>query len=764
MRRSVARILHPVTAVLALACATPTHADYDVVDYFDPANAPVYYAASAGQNDFAIPWAFETNADIVVETTTDDITTDEFTWSTRTLTTHYTLTGAGGNSGTLSFTDTGCEAGSDDTEGCTAGTTVMIWRNVDPERTDDLGPSYVQEAVNRNFDRIQTHVQQNRNQLMRQALKLPIEDKDKDVTLEPMTPNDAGRSVMVNVNADGFGWGGIGGCLNCAPGECDGGDNDGDECFGDTDCPGGTCVFFEDCDYLSVADGTVVCESGDTCPSGCGDGGGGEPCLDCGPVGRCEGGDNDGNPCTDDSQCPGGGTCEFDDDVCFGGPGDGDACTDDADCPEGGVCRPNTGICFGGSTDGESCTNDADCTGLCTALACVGGPDAGEVCATNSDCTPVCVDPGDRCDGCVIPCGGDECGAGICAGGTRDGGICDTNADCLTGMCQEDYCGECGGFCATNGDCGDGCACDVDNVCLGGDNDGDPCTDDSDCPGGGVCAPEFVDEVCQGGTNDGDPCTDDADCPGGGTCSFPDEVGVRMTTIPATDSCVTVADGTSGAFIECSRVTIGPTGFVRNVAAIMFSGVVSTATGELIIWQYPPTTTQAERAAAGAWYEFPKRSPDNLTDVLSLPQEIQYSWIGTDRDYEVSGGRDVTAWSPMTYPVTAFVPGVPANSAFVRIYITEPIVCPDDWAGSYVKASVAATAETTVNLQKNNSTVGTAVLAISGTTATLATSSGATQYAAGDYLDIDFPASADATAANFSVSLKCYRSATDEVN
>ena len=71
----------------------------------------------------------------------------------------------------------------------------------------------------------------------------------------------------------------------------------------------------------------------------------------------------------------------------------------------------------------------------------------------------------------------------------------------------------------------------------------------------------------------------------------------------------------------------------------------------------------------------------------------------------------------------------------------------------------------TYNIQKNGSTVGTAIFDTDAAPneATLATSGTTTAYAIGDYLDIDAPASADATGGNLSFTLYCLRSMNDEV-
>jgi hypothetical protein len=62
------------------------------------------------------------------------------------------------------------------------------------------------------------------------------------------------------------------------------------------------------------------------------------------------------------------------------------------------------------------------------------------------------------------------------------------------------------------------------NACLGGANEGHPCTGASQCPGGtcspqcfcaGELYPNACTDACVGGANDAMDCTDDSDCPGG---------------------------------------------------------------------------------------------------------------------------------------------------------------------------------------------------------------------------------------------------------
>jgi hypothetical protein len=74
--------------------------------------------------------------------------------------------------------------------------------------------------------------------------------------------------------------------------------------------------------------------------------------------------------------------------------------------------------------------------------------------------------------------------------------------------------------------------------CVGGDNDGEECVSDDDCPPAGTCS-----DVCAWGQNKGEPCQDDTDCPGG-SCSPP---CACMLSNPDPATC---AGGSSGCFRE----------------------------------------------------------------------------------------------------------------------------------------------------------------------------------------------------------------------
>lgn len=100
-----------------------------------------------------------------------------------------------------------------------------------------------------------------------------------------------------------------------------------------------------------------------------------------------------------------------------------------------------------------------------------------------------------------------------------------------------------------------------------------------------------------------------------------------------------------------------------------------------------------------------------------------------------------------------FLPGAMTNNQICyRMKATRAFTLPQNLAGSYAAASIAATASTTVTLKKNGTSIGTIVWAIAGTNATF-TFAADVSFAVGDLLEIDGPATADATLANISLDL-----------
>jgi len=121
------------------------------------------------------------------------------------------------------------------------------------------------------------------------------------------------------------------------------------------------------------------------------------------------------------------------------------------------------------------------------------------------------------------------------------------------------------------------------------------------------------------------------------------------------------------------------------------------------------------------------------------------------------GGTSFDGSANITQPfdVTGGLPGVPAASAPILplVPVARAVTFPDDFAGSYGKASVAATASAAFDIKKNGSSVGTMTFALGATSATFVTAAGALTLAAGDYLQIIAPATPDATLADVGVVL-----------
>ncbi|HEX5041267.1 MAG TPA: hypothetical protein VFV75_00065 [Candidatus Polarisedimenticolaceae bacterium] len=118
----------------------------------------------------------------------------------------------------------------------------------------------------------------------------------------------------------------------------------------------------------------------------------------------------------------------------------------------------------------------------------------------------------------------------ICA---QSGNPCTNNSANATTGCAE-YVND--GLCANRGTCQDRGTC-VSNVCVGGPNGGNSCTNSNQCPG-----------VCGGGTNDGTQCTSNNTC--AGTCTGPNAGAVCTSenTCPDTLVCIDNPDWTADMY------------------------------------------------------------------------------------------------------------------------------------------------------------------------------------------------------------------------
>ena len=112
------------------------------------------------------------------------------------------------------------------------------------------------------------------------------------------------------------------------------------------------------------------------------------------------------------------------------------------------------------------------------------------------------------------------------------------------------------------------------------------------------------------------------------------------------------------------------------------------------------------------------------------------------------------------YDIASFMPGVPANSAIVRIALPRAVTLPAGLPNAQCTAKAAATGSTTVTLNKasggSSSAIGTLVWSASGA-ACAVTFSAAVSLAAGDIVKEAFPATADATLADIAITLPAVR-------
>jgi hypothetical protein len=343
-------------------------------------------------------------------------------------------------------------------------------------------------------------------------------------------------------------------CAACQT-TCGNGMVDANENCDDSDLNGATCSSIAPFDS-----GTLGCSA--TCSfdtSGCGDCGNGmvDGDEDCEPFAAvCVGGFNDGDACTDDSDCIDG--TDPTNAALQGSCGKNHGCTTsctEATCGNGGgpefgeECDNGTATCTSpGSYDGEEC---GTVTGLaaCTADLGVCGPGnkdyAAGACRTNcyaAFCGDGVKDPTELCDD------------GFLSGGTTPAGrgVADEADNCPNGFGTRDTPLGGGIFaaCRTYNVCGDGIPLAIDSSarCEGGTgcaSGTDTCAQSAPaCDGGGdtryTCRPTIdgapvstaAAKYCR--LNVGQTCTTDADCGGGDTCGNDNNLANHCRTVSST--------------------------------------------------------------------------------------------------------------------------------------------------------------------------------------------------------------------------------------
>lgn len=136
-----------------------------------------------------------------------------------------------------------------------------------------------------------------------------------------------------------------------------------------------------------------------------------------------------------------------------------------------------------------------------------------------------------------------------------------------------------------------------------------------------------------------------------------------------------------------------------------------------------------------------------LTDVPG-----SYSGAG-GKAVEVNSGATALVFSVKPFDVSVFAPGLGTNNQIlIRVKLARAVTFPSGASLSQATASANATSSTTFTLKKNGSSFATVNYASSSSSGTWTQASDAV-FAAGDLLEIDGPATADATLADVGITL-----------
>jgi hypothetical protein len=120
---------------------------------------------------------------------------------------------------------------------------------------------------------------------------------------------------------------------------------------------------------------------------------------------------------------------------------------------------------------------------------------------------------------------------------------------------------------------------------------------------------------------------------------------------------------------------------------------------------------------------------------------------------EVNTGATALVFSTKPFDVAVLAPGVGTNSQILlRVKLARAVTFPASATLSQATASAAATGSTTFTLKKNGSSFATVNYAASASSGTWTQASDSV-FAAGDLLEIDGPATADATLADVGITL-----------
>lgn len=167
-------------------------------------------------------------------------------------------------------------------------------------------------------------------------------------------------------------------------------------------------------------------------------------------------------------------------------------------------------------------------------------------------------------------------------------------------------------------------------------------------------------------------------------------------------------------------------------------------------------------APAQGWFVQVKNINTGVLTIANNTNTID----GKSSSLTLSQGDSVTIFSdgsayhtgqPRPFGIGVFAPGVGSNAqVLLYIKLDRATIFPASAPNSYAVANTAATGSTTYTFKKNGSSFATVVFSASGTTGAWTQASDAT-FAPGDILELDGPATADATLANVGITLQGYR-------
>lgn len=144
-----------------------------------------------------------------------------------------------------------------------------------------------------------------------------------------------------------------------------------------------------------------------------------------------------------------------------------------------------------------------------------------------------------------------------------------------------------------------------------------------------------------------------------------------------------------------------------------------------------------------------------LLDLSDVPGS--YSGAG-GKAVEVNAGATALVFSAKPFDVSTFAPGLGTNSQILlRVKLARAVTFPASATLSQASASANATGSTTFTFKKNGSSFATVNYAAASSSGTWTQASDAI-FAAGDLLEIDGPATADATLADVGLTLAGIRS------